>query len=371
MARARSDHQSWDKLMTAVYDAAVDDDAFSRLAGSVGSAFDSDIVAVWSVDHGRPADSPSITFPESYVALYREHYHHVDPWFAFSGRWPGLTTRLSDDILPERAFRETEFYVDFSRQVGACHAALSSFLIARDHLGCINVMRPQDASPFEEPERRALDRLLPHLQRALQIRYRLGGSNVSGIGCSALDALAFGALVCDREGHVLFANAAAEALANGGPVLKLGDCLHPISLRGREQTRRLAGLIADAADGGAGGGMRASAEDGPALFVLVMPLPRRFGDNGDTHGLVLVAIRAPADQSGATAAILGTMFGLTPAEAELAFALFSGRSLAEIMTEKSIAESTVRTQLTRVLHKVDCRNQRELVGLLGRLPQLR
>ncbi len=370
MAAARSD-QSRDKLIAAVYDAAVDDDAFSRLAGSIGRAFDSDSVVVWNVDHGRVASSPSITFSESYVAPYHEYYHRLDPWFAFSSRWPALTTRLSDDILPECAFRETEFYVDFSRQVGACHAALSSFFIARDHLGCINVMRPQDARAFDEPDRRALDRLLPHLQRALQIRYRLGGENVSGIGCSALDALAFGALVCDGEGHVLFANATAESLANSRTVLRLGDCLHGVSLRGREQTRRLAGLISDAASGGSGGGLRASAEDGPALFILVTPLPRRFGDNGDTHGLVLVALRAATDGPGAAASVLGTMFGLTPAETELTFALFSGRSLAEIMTDKSIAESTVRTQLTRVLHKTDCRNQRELANLLGRLPQLR
>jgi DNA-binding CsgD family transcriptional regulator len=133
----------------------------------------------------------------------------------------------------------------------------------------------------------------------------------------------------------------------------------------------LRALILDAARGGPGGGLRLNAFDDTDLLILVAPLPQRLSKNGGTKGLALVAIRAADDRFRLTAATVGSMFGLTPAEADLAFALFSGLSLADFMAERRVTESTARTQLTRVLQKTNCRNQRELVSLIGRLPQLR
>jgi DNA-binding CsgD family transcriptional regulator len=370
VAAVRSDPHSWDDLVAAVYEAAVDDEAWSHLAGSIGRAFDSDSVVIWGVDEGRPIRNPSITFPESYVVPYNAYYHSVDPWFSFSSGRPGLTVWLSDEIMPERDFRETEFYVDFSHQVGACHVALSSFYFAPKQLGCINIMRPHHASPFDEPDRRRLERLLLHLLRAFQIKSRFDVDGRAGVGFSALDALAFGTLVCDREARVLFANEAAEALARTCGAFKLG-ARHEMSLPHHEDDRKLKALVLDAALGGAGGGLRITTVDAADLLILVAPLPQRFAKDGARNDLALVAIRAADDHGRLTAATVGTMFRLTPAEADLAFALFSGLSLAEFMAEKLVSESTVRTHLTRVLHKTDCRNQRELVNLMGRLPQLR
>lgn len=367
MAAVRSDPHSWDDLLAAVYEAAVDRALWRGIAGTIAAAFDSHHAVIWSVNEGGVATDPSTTLPDTDGTPYREYHHCLD---AFISSQLTPAAWLGGDVMPGRTPQEAEFYVDHARRIGGCHAAISCFFIEPNHLGCVNIMRAEDADPFDASEQRRLERLLPHLLRAFQIKSRLDLDGRSGIGFSALDALVFGTLVCDRDARVLFANEAAEMLAQTSGAFRLGG-RHDVSLPAHEDDRRLGDLIRDAAQGGAGGGLRITAADRTDLLMLVAPLPQRFARNGARKGIALVAIRAADDQLRLTAATVGTMFRLTPAEADLAFALFSGRSLAEFMAGKLVSESTVRTQLTRVLHKTDCRNQRELVNLIGRLPQLR
>ncbi|HET6159052.1 MAG TPA: hypothetical protein VFE34_11950 [Dongiaceae bacterium] len=321
---------------------------------------------LWSVNEGGIATEPSTTLPDTEKALFRDYHHCLD---AFVSQQLIPDAWLCSDEMPDHAFHETEFYVDHGRRIGTYDAAISCFFIEHNHLGCINIMRPHDANPFDQLERSRLERLLPHLLRAFRIKSRLDMHGRSGIGFAALDALAFGMLVCDRDAHVIFANQAAEMLTQMSDAFRLRG-RHEISLHGHKD-RKLRALILDAAQGGAGGGLRLTAIDDTDLLILVAPLPQRLATNEATKGLALVAICAADDQLRLTAATVGTMFGLTPAEADLAFALFSGLSLADFMAERRVTESTARTQLTHVLQKTDCRNQRELVSLIGRLPQLR
>ncbi|RUY60441.1 helix-turn-helix transcriptional regulator, partial [Mesorhizobium sp. M7A.F.Ca.CA.001.09.2.1] len=58
------------------------------------------------------------------------------------------------------------------------------------------------------------------------------------------------------------------------------------------------------------------------------------------------------------------LFDLTPAEARLATALASGRSLKEAADTSNITVKTGRTYLERIFSKTRTRQQSELVALL-------
>jgi DNA-binding CsgD family transcriptional regulator len=64
------------------------------------------------------------------------------------------------------------------------------------------------------------------------------------------------------------------------------------------------------------------------------------------------------------------LFGLTPAEAQLAVALLAGKRLARIAAERGVQLPTVRNQLRAVLAKTGTGRQAELVRLLASLPAL-
>jgi DNA-binding CsgD family transcriptional regulator len=62
------------------------------------------------------------------------------------------------------------------------------------------------------------------------------------------------------------------------------------------------------------------------------------------------------------------LFGLTPAEAQLAVALLAGKRLGRIAADRGVQLPTVRNQLRAVLAKTGTGRQAELVRLLATLP---
>jgi DNA-binding CsgD family transcriptional regulator len=367
VSRCKSNVEDWAELVAAIYEAAVDNNAWVRIASILSAAFASENAVLWSVADGCVIPE-NHTLPIMAESQYLSYYHRVDVWFAATGGKPELKTKLNTDVLSERAMLNSEFFVDFCRHYGLYHAALASFPIAPNHVGCVNIMRPHSGRAFRDSDRRRLDTLLPHIQRALQIRYRLRQQGILGVGFAALDSLTFSALVCDGRGHVLFANSAAEAQATARKGLGLGSRGRGLSAYVIDEGHRLTGLIVNASHGGPGGGLRLTAPDGNVLLVLVAPLPRRFAEYDVNQKLVLLAYRNATVHSNFTATTLSALFKLTRAEANLAFGLASGSSLLDSMRERTVTESTLRTQLTSVLRKTECRNQRDLLRLLGQLP---
>ncbi|MBZ9873174.1 helix-turn-helix transcriptional regulator [Mesorhizobium sp. BR1-1-9] len=65
------------------------------------------------------------------------------------------------------------------------------------------------------------------------------------------------------------------------------------------------------------------------------------------------------------------LFDLTPAEARLAAALVSGRTLKEVAADSSITVKTCRTYIERIFAKTRTRKQSELVALLKSAETLR
>jgi DNA-binding CsgD family transcriptional regulator len=65
-------------------------------------------------------------------------------------------------------------------------------------------------------------------------------------------------------------------------------------------------------------------------------------------------------------ATLEEMFGLSPAEADLALALMVGSTPKEIAAKRGVAVSTIRTQLRSVFSKTHTQRQADLIALLLR-----
>jgi DNA-binding NarL/FixJ family response regulator len=73
------------------------------------------------------------------------------------------------------------------------------------------------------------------------------------------------------------------------------------------------------------------------------------------------ASRAPAPD------LLRRLFGLTPAEAEVACALYGGASKSAVAAKRGLRESTIRSQADAILLKTGTSNLRDLERLLASL----
>jgi DNA-binding CsgD family transcriptional regulator len=76
-------------------------------------------------------------------------------------------------------------------------------------------------------------------------------------------------------------------------------------------------------------------------------------------------IRVPDLAAQVPTVSLHALFGLTPAEADLANALVAGESLAEYCQRRRISVNTGKTQLKAVLGKTGTRRQAQLVRVLA------
>lgn len=305
------------------------------------------------------------------IEPYTARFSRLDPWQSRAVAMPPDVVRLGYEYFPERDLVRTEFYNDFGRRFGLFRPMAATLKLAPGVIATASIERTHTKQLFEEDEKQRLAPYVPHIKRALQLRLRHQAARRDGVHALALDALAFGAVVADQAGHVVAANAAAEALERAGSGLKLGSRQRPIEALRSVESRRLLRLIHEAATGGAGGVMRLSDGNGaPSLLVLVTPLPRgAYAASGKGHALV--TLRAASDSPAFNEAMLSALFGLSPAQAAIAYAIYRGRSPEEIAAERGVKISTLRTHLGEIFQRTGAESQRDLMRLLALLPPVR
>jgi DNA-binding CsgD family transcriptional regulator/PAS domain-containing protein len=331
-------------------------------------------MGLWVEDHGQIRELVT-TIPAEVQAVYQEYYYALDPYATAAARQPQLTALLGDELVPPQVVRASEYYHDYSVPFGICHVVGATALLhpSASAMMVIAVHRPHDAPPFTDVERQRLNVLLPHLQRALQLRQRLGVLEAQAqTGFAALDALSLGVIVVTADGALVFANAAAEAMARRDEGLRLGGRLSGLGAMHPLEAQALRGLLYAVTHGGAGGMLRVTRRTQPPLAVLVAPLPTRFHPaTALAPALALVLITDPADGPMLTALALQQLFRLTGAEAGVALALVEGRSAEEIAAERGVSLPTVRTQIRQILAKTETLHLRDMVRLLAGLPAVR
>ena len=282
---------------------------------------------------------------------------------ALQGCFPATIGRR---IVPETELHQTEYYSGFARPFDMAEVMGGCIPLGGGKLAVYSMQRPSRMRQFDEDDEALARSFTPHLQRALQLRERLA-PQADGVGFAALDRLAFGAIVCNSAGRVVFANAAAEEAADATGALILGGKATSIGALRPRVAEQLRALVREACSG-SGGSLRLEGNGQTSVAVLATPLPRRFGAE---KPLAMLAIQPLSAPSPIATSVLINLFNLTRAEAELTRALLNGASLAEIGAQRATTENTLRTQLRFIFQKTGARNQAYLVRLIGTLPWLR
>jgi DNA-binding CsgD family transcriptional regulator len=325
------------------------------------------------------------------VVAYQKHYRLVDLWTIRAAQAVATDSPIgrpkvwiSGHLVPDNEFLRSEFYVDFGRRLGLRYVLGTVLPLGASGAMPIGLHRPEGIGPFGETDQHLLECLLPHLRRALQLRHQLAAAPSSASpSLAALDAMSVGVLVVSADMRVLIANSSAEAMAANGSALRLvgvassNAMSRTIAMAGHcADNLTLAALVRATALGGASGGAVRLRNDreAAALAALVAPLPRRLsGSPGRSEGRVggqaLILLRdltiAPAPPP---TELLRNLFGLTPAEAEIACALSGGITKEAVAAGRGLRVTTIRTQVRAVLEKTGAANLRDLERLLVHLP---
>lgn len=351
--------------ISEIYEAAIEDDGLARLVEIVGRIADVDSAGIWLRQGSEIID---LTVSEAIAASmvpYLAYYARIDPWAAAMMASSRVT--LGNEIVDEAQLVQGEFYTDFARHFGMLRPMGATLGIAPGVVASVSTNRASRAHLLDGTDKARFAVLAVHLQGALRLRHRLGGERVLRRDlAAAFDGLQFGAIICGPDGTVLFANDAARAL-EAARLLQLRGPGGVLTAATSEQTARLRGAIAAAAGSGQPGGIQLAGAEGSDVHALVTPLPGAAPDS--RRGRALVTLRRADAVAGPAEGRLRQLFGLSPAQAALCVQLARGLTFEAAADERGVALSTARTHFLGVLQKTGAANLRDLLRLLGTLPQ--
>jgi hypothetical protein len=329
---------------------------------------------------GGPGGPGNLLMPaDGSEMAYAAHFHKADPYaakarrdFAQARSYHMGNAKLGAELVAESDFLRSEFYVDFARHHERRHVIGGMAGIAE--ATPVLVFRGDDAGAFDETHIRLLRALMPHVQRALELRLRLArDEHAASLTHAAVNALTVGVGVVDASLRIRFVNDMARRYLAGpdaGLVFRrsgafAGSGVYLAALS-RDDAAGLRRLVSSATAGGAGGSMRLAARDGSVLALMVTPAPQRLADDvytmeggGSREPLALLVLRPFDRKVSPQADMLCEMFDLSRAESEVAVALVGGASAEDVARRRGVSLMTVRSQIRAILGKSEAENLRD------------
>ena len=302
--------------------------------------------------------------------IYNERYGRVDPWRESFLRNPRLGVIDGPELVSLADLHDMELYRELLGPNDLEHVTMLVLVASPRRHELISMWRSAKQGPMTEQSCELLRMLMPHLQIALQVRQMIGVLDRRVENAEAvLEASQSTSFVLDASGRVVHQseNARKMIAAEEGICLERGR-LFPAELRLRAQFDALVLGCAHSGAGDAGGALSFPRRGGKRpLQVLIAPM--RGGASSLLEGRVLVLVTDPETSPVHPDGVLRALYGLTPAETEVANGLLMGYSLEEIARLRRVSISTVRTQMKSLLEKTETRRQGELVRLLSTLPR--
>ncbi len=315
---------------------------------------------------GDPGDSFLADPNDWEVTAYREQFFTLDPFVNL----PQDRVIALEDILPDEELITSDYYLHYLQPIGLFRILGVDTAEPGGMLARLRFSRRQDEPRFSGRERRLLELVTPHLRLAIEIYARLNRmTSERDLYAGAVDQLSVATIILDEQGRVLNTNAVARAMLDEPDGLsQRGQRLH---IDSREANRALQDALASVARAGRGQEtsvvrvLRVPRSPGRAdLGLVIRPVPISEWSEGQSSPCTAVFISDPDLRESASQQSLGELFGLTPAEANLALLLARGLSLAEVSHAQNISQHTARAQLKSIFAKTGVSRQAELVRLI-------
>jgi len=371
-------HSNVSSLIGDLYDAALDPPSWKGIGAKIATAFSSSSCALQVRTASNEMEIVSRTgdLEDRLWQMYKDHYYTQDLWVNEAVKLPPGTVFVDTELVSEAQARRSEIFEWLERMnwlekmnsLKYCGAVIS---LGGSDLGLVGIHRGSGQREFSVADKQHLGILLPHIQRALQLRRKMVAlESQRDAAASGFDRLKVAALICDNVGRIVLANAKADdLLREADGISGVNGRIMSKSPLVSEKLRFLiahASLTASGRSFHSGGYVSVPRRKGRPLVVLVCPLRPGSSTWPTQIPSSLILIRDPDANRPVASAPLRALFGLTAAEAKIAAALVDGKSIEEIAALYGRSLFTIRAHLKKIFAKTDTTRQSALVALILR-----
>lgn len=300
------------------------------------------------------------------LSAYREQFFSLDPFVNL----PLNNVIALEDILPDKDLVTSDYYLHYLKPINLFRILGVDTAEPGGMLARLRFSRRRSEARFKTRERQLLALLTPHLCRAIEIYAKLNRmTSERDVYAGAVNQLSVATIILDEQGRLLTTNAVGRALLDQREGLSLRD--DRLHIEGRDINKELQQAlttIIKAQQQGETSVVRAlrvpRSGERSDLGLVIRPVPTSQWSEGQSSPSAAVFISDPDLQESTSRQILGELFELTPAEANLATLLARGLSLAEVSIAQNISRHTSRAQLKSIFAKTGVSRQAELVRLV-------
>jgi len=318
-------------------------------------------------DQDRRSDKVALADPNDWeVSAYREQFFSLDPFVNL----PLDKVIALEDILPDKDLVQSDYYLHYLEPIGLFRILGVDTAEPGGMLARLRFSRRSSEARFKSAERRLLTLLTPHLRRAIEIYARLNRmTSERDLYAGAVNQLSVASIILDEQGRLLTTNPVGRALLDQGEGLSLRD--GRLHIEGRDINKELQQALTTIIKAQLRGetsvvrALRVPRSAGRSdLGLVIRPVPASQWSEGQSSPSAAVFISDPDLHESTSRQVLGELFALTPAEANVATLLARGLSLTQVSSAQQISQHTARAQLKSIFAKTGVSRQAELVRLV-------
>jgi DNA-binding CsgD family transcriptional regulator len=360
-------------LIAGVYDAALDSALWPRALEGTAAFVGGSGAGLFGQDSSRGSANPyyECGVSSEYRQLYFDKYRQFDPCNAVYFCLEVGDVVSNSQVIRHVEFLETRFYKEWAQPQGFVDNVLSLLEKSSTSAALCAVFRHERDGLADDAARNRMRLLVPHLRRAVLIGNIIEQKTEQAANLTdTLDGVGAGFFLVDSRGHIVHANASAQAmLADGALLNEAAGKLHASDANAERMLHEafLAANSGDAAVGIKGIAVPLTARDGARHVAHVLPLTsgaRRSAGRTYRAAAALFVQKAALDSRLPPEAIAKT-YQLTPTELRVLLAIVEVGGVPEVALALGIAESTVKTHLGEVYSKTGANRHADLVKLVA------
>jgi DNA-binding CsgD family transcriptional regulator/PAS domain-containing protein len=367
------DEQGLSALIGTVYDAALDPSLWTDVLPGATSFVGGCAAALFAKSAAGKTGGIFYDYGTDphFRDLYFSEYIKLDP--STTGQFFAEIDEpiATADFIPYDEFLETRFYQEWARPqhlVDFVSAVLDKSVTTAAMFG---VFRHERDGVVDDQARRRMRLIIPHIRRAVLISRLIDVKAAeSAMLSDLLEAISTGMFLVDGSARIVHANTAGHVMLDAGVILRaVGGRLVATAA---EVDASLHDVFAAAADGDAAIGIKGiavplSPRASEPYVAHILPLTsgeRRH--TGSTYAAVAALfVRKAALEAPSPPEVIAKSYALTPTELRVLLAIVEVGGVPEVAVALGVAETTVKTHLSRLYAKTNTGRQADLVKLVA------